>query len=205
MNSPQVKTAITKLLVQLKQAIKKPPLFAGKFLGLAVGYQLAGWLGALLGAFLGQSFDIKRRGLFSYLKDFSLKQWHKISRFKTKKQEKQRQEEAEQRARQQRYQSFYQQQKQRQQQRSSSSSSSHTYRDTRSTEVRAQVQALQLLGAKTDASPSEIKTAYRRAMSANHPDKLMARKASAAVIEKAKQKTQAIQEAYALLKKAGKC
>lgn len=204
MNSPQVKTAIAKLLAQLKQTIKQPPLFAGKFLGLAAGYQLAGWVGALLGAFLGQSFDIKRRGFFSYLKDFSLKQWQKIARFKTKKQERQRQEEAEKRARQQRYQSFYQQQKQRQQQRNSSSSS-HTYRDTRSAETRAEVQALRLLGAKSDASPSEIKTAYRRAMSANHPDKLIARKASAAAIDRAKQKTQAIQEAYALLKKAGKC
>ncbi len=54
----------------------------------------------------------------------------------------------------------------------------------------------ELLGLNMSASKQETKQAYRRLMSQHHPDKLMAKKASAAEIKLANEKTQAIGKAY---------
>ncbi|MGB6976902.1 MAG: co-chaperone DjlA [Gammaproteobacteria bacterium] len=58
------------------------------------------------------------------------------------------------------------------------------------------LQAYQLLGISYQASHSEIKKAYRRAMTLYHPDKLMAKGLSEADILQATQKTQQIRAAY---------
>jgi len=46
------------------------------------------------------------------------------------------------------------------------------------------------------ATDAEVKRAYRRQMSQNHPDKLVSRGLPESMLEIAKQKTQAIQAAY---------
>jgi len=64
------------------------------------------------------------------------------------------------------------------------------------------VSAYRTLGLNSSASNQEIKLTYRRLMSQNHPDKLMAQGLTERALEKAKFRAQEIQQAYALLKKA---
>ncbi len=54
----------------------------------------------------------------------------------------------------------------------------------------------QVLNIKTDASNNEVKQAYRRLMSQNHPDKLASQGLTEEMIKLATEKTQAIQAAY---------
>lgn len=58
------------------------------------------------------------------------------------------------------------------------------------------VQAYNLLGLKEGAAKVDVKKAYRRLISINHPDKLIAQGASEARIKIANDKTQAITRAY---------
>ena len=60
-------------------------------------------------------------------------------------------------------------------------------------------EALEVPATATDA---EVKRAYRRLMSRNHPDKLVARGLPESMLEVAKQKTQAIQAAYERIREA---
>ncbi|MDO6719471.1 co-chaperone DjlA [Psychrosphaera sp. 1_MG-2023] len=62
--------------------------------------------------------------------------------------------------------------------------------------------AYALIGASERDSTREIKRAYKRLMSQNHPDKLVAKGLPPELMELAKQKTQDIQAAYDLIKKA---
>ncbi|SFC14880.1 DnaJ like chaperone protein [Marinospirillum celere] len=64
------------------------------------------------------------------------------------------------------------------------------------------VSAYRTLGLNSSASNKEIKLTYRRLMSQNHPDKLMAQGLTDRALAKAKERAQEIQQAYALLKKA---
>ncbi len=57
-------------------------------------------------------------------------------------------------------------------------------------------QAYEILEVKPDSSDAEVTKAYRRQMSQNHPDKLLARGLPESMLEIAKEKTQAIQAAY---------
>jgi len=57
------------------------------------------------------------------------------------------------------------------------------------------------LGVTPDASDAEIKRAYRRLMSQNHPDKLSARGVPEEMLRLATEKSQEIQAAYALLRR----
>ncbi len=56
--------------------------------------------------------------------------------------------------------------------------------------------AYEILGVPRSATDAEVKRAYRRLMSENHPDKLVARGLPESMLEVAKQKTQAIQGAW---------
>ncbi len=60
----------------------------------------------------------------------------------------------------------------------------------------ALAEAYEVLDVPRTASDAEVKRSYRRLMSRNHPDKLVARGLPEAMLEVAKQKTQAIQAAY---------
>ncbi len=53
-----------------------------------------------------------------------------------------------------------------------------------------------MLDVPRTATDAEVKRSYRRLMSQNHPDKLVARGLPESMLEVAKQKTQAIQAAY---------
>ncbi|WP_114418110.1 co-chaperone DjlA [Marinospirillum perlucidum] len=64
------------------------------------------------------------------------------------------------------------------------------------------VSAYRTLGLNSSASNEEIKLTYRRLMSQNHPDKLMAQGLTERALGQAKYRAQEIQQAYALLKKA---
>ncbi|MEY4768963.1 MAG: DnaJ-like protein djlA [Pseudomonadota bacterium] len=64
--------------------------------------------------------------------------------------------------------------------------------------------AYQLLGVKASDSDQEIKNAYRRLMSQNHPDKLAAQGLSEIQMNQAKEKTQQIRKAYETIKLARK-
>ena len=57
-------------------------------------------------------------------------------------------------------------------------------------------EAYEILGVPTTATDAEVKRAYRKLMSENHPDKLVARGLPESMLEVAKQKTQAIQAAW---------
>jgi DnaJ like chaperone protein len=59
--------------------------------------------------------------------------------------------------------------------------------------------AYETLGITTSASDAEVKKAYRRLMSENHPDKLVSRGLPESMQELAKEKTQRIREAYEII------
>ena len=59
--------------------------------------------------------------------------------------------------------------------------------------------AYEILRVPASASDADVKKAYRRQMSENHPDKLAARGLPESMQELAKQKTQRIREAYELI------
>jgi DnaJ like chaperone protein len=62
--------------------------------------------------------------------------------------------------------------------------------------------AYEVLEVPGTASDAEVKRAWRRLMSRNHPDKLVARGLPESMLEVAKQKTQAIQAAYERVREA---
>lgn len=60
--------------------------------------------------------------------------------------------------------------------------------------------AYRTLGLGSDASNTEIKTAYRRLMNKNHPDKLSGSNPDEAIIAEAQRRTREVRSAYELLK-----
>lgn len=66
--------------------------------------------------------------------------------------------------------------------------------------VDAELEALRLLGLSSEASPAQIKQAYRRLLSRHHPDKLAGAGASAARLREATDMTSELHRAYALLR-----
>lgn len=62
--------------------------------------------------------------------------------------------------------------------------------------------AYNVLGVNRDADLNTIKRTYRKLMAEHHPDKLVAKGLPPEMMEMAKQKTQAIQAAYDLIKRA---
>ena len=60
--------------------------------------------------------------------------------------------------------------------------------------------AYQALGVSSAASDQEIKTAYRRLMKENHPDKLVARGLPEAMMERARERTREVNRAYERIK-----
>jgi DnaJ like chaperone protein len=62
--------------------------------------------------------------------------------------------------------------------------------------------AYQILGVSATASDSEIKKAYRKLISSNHPDRRIAKGSSESAIRQATQKTQEIKSAYETIRKA---
>jgi DnaJ like chaperone protein len=60
----------------------------------------------------------------------------------------------------------------------------------------ALAEAYEILGVPRTATDAEVKRAYRKLMSENHPDKMVARGLPESMLEIAKQKTQAIQAAW---------
>jgi len=63
-------------------------------------------------------------------------------------------------------------------------------------------EAYEILGVAANATDAEVKRAYRKLMSENHPDKLVARGLPESMQEVAKQKTQAIQAAWERVREA---
>ena len=63
-------------------------------------------------------------------------------------------------------------------------------------------EAYEVLGVPSTASDAEVKRAYRKLMSENHPDKMVARGLPESMLEVAKQKTQAIQAAWERVREA---
>ena len=63
-------------------------------------------------------------------------------------------------------------------------------------------EAYETLGVGPGASDAEVKRAYRKQMSENHPDKMVARGLPESMLEVAKQKTQAIQAAWERVREA---
>ena len=66
----------------------------------------------------------------------------------------------------------------------------------------ALAEAYEMLGVPQTATDAEVKRAYRKLMSENHPDKLVARGLPESMLEVAKQKTQAIQAAWERVREA---
>jgi DnaJ like chaperone protein len=64
--------------------------------------------------------------------------------------------------------------------------------------------AYSVLGISENASDTEIKKAYRRLMSQNHPDKLVAKGLPEEMMTVAKKKTQKIAKAYELIRESRK-
>ena len=60
--------------------------------------------------------------------------------------------------------------------------------------------AYRTLGIAPDASNADVKTAYRRLMNQNHPDKLVGNDPDPAALAAAEKRTRAVREAYELLK-----
>ena len=61
--------------------------------------------------------------------------------------------------------------------------------------------AYQALGVRADATDAEVRLAYRRLMSQNHPDKLVANGLPQSMIEAAHERTRQILEAYEVIRK----
>ena len=61
-------------------------------------------------------------------------------------------------------------------------------------------QAYKMLGIESSATNDEIKTAYRRLMSKNHPDKIASTNPDAAVVAEADKRTREVRGAYEMLK-----
>lgn len=64
--------------------------------------------------------------------------------------------------------------------------------------------AYQALGVQASDNDAVVKRAYRKLISANHPDKLIAKGLPEAAIKKATERSQAIQQAYEMIKKSRK-
>jgi DnaJ like chaperone protein len=69
-------------------------------------------------------------------------------------------------------------------------------------EVNPLGEAYEILGVPKTATDAEVKRSYRKLMSENHPDKLVARGLPESMLEVAKQKTQAIQAAWERVREA---
>jgi DnaJ like chaperone protein len=61
--------------------------------------------------------------------------------------------------------------------------------------------AYQALGVRADAADADVTLAYRRLMSQNHPDKLVANGLPQSMIEAAHERTRQILEAYEIIRK----
>ena len=70
------------------------------------------------------------------------------------------------------------------------------------TAVNSVAQAYTVLGLQRDASPDEIKLAYRRLLKRHHPDKLAAKGISAAELARATEKTRELTAAYERIREA---
>ncbi len=70
------------------------------------------------------------------------------------------------------------------------------------TAVNSLGQAYEVLGLNRDASPDEIKLAYRRLLKRHHPDKLVASNASSAELKRATEKTRELTAAYERIREA---
>ena len=70
------------------------------------------------------------------------------------------------------------------------------------TAVNSLGQAYEVLGLNRDASPDEIKLAYRRLLKRHHPDKLAASNASSTDLKRATEKTRELTAAYERIREA---
>lgn len=77
-----------------------------------------------------------------------------------------------------------------------------TYDRRPATAVGSLGQAYAVLGVNRDASPDQIKLAYRRLIGRHHPDKLAARNASPAELARATEKTRELTAAYERIREA---
>jgi DnaJ like chaperone protein len=74
--------------------------------------------------------------------------------------------------------------------------SGNSYQQNAYTRPNQLVEAYNLLGVGKEATDAEVKKAYRKQMSANHPDRLIAKGVPEEMIKLATQKTQQIKQAY---------
>lgn len=94
------------------------------------------------------------------------------------------------------YQDYFQQQQYYQQHQQRNHRQYQQHHHTRSTSYNPLASAYAILEVKPTASKQEVKKAYRRLMSQNHPDKLIAKGLPEEMIKMATDKTQAISKAY---------
>jgi DnaJ like chaperone protein len=73
---------------------------------------------------------------------------------------------------------------------------------TRPQAMQPLAEAYQTLGVNSDTGDSEVKKAYRRLLSQNHPDKLMSQGLPPEMIKLANERTQKIKKAYETIKKS---
>jgi len=83
-----------------------------------------------------------------------------------------------------------------------SSYQQHTHGPRPATAINSLSQAYTVLGLKRDASPDEIKLAYRRLLKRHHPDKLAASGVSTAEMARATEKTRELTAAYDRIREA---